>query len=68
MAGNVIPFQQLREGQQGIVCDEVRRVNRGWKLETAKKKLIKKVNDIKRRINQRGQVTEYYIGMHGFCR
>ena len=38
-----IPFDRLRNREQrGIVCREVRIVNRGWRLKTAEEKLKKK--------------------------
>ena len=58
-----IPFERLRNRQQrGIVCGEAIRARRGGRLDTTENNLIRKVDDIIRRINQRGEVTDYYIG------
>ena len=62
MADNLIPFQQvLNRQQRGIVFDQAINARIGWRLDTAERNLIEKVNDIIRR-NRREQVTEYYIG------
>ena len=62
MANNRVNLEQLCGGQQGIVCDERIDARRGGKEDTTKNNLIRKVDDIIRRINQRRRVTDYYIG------
>lgn len=46
---------------RGIVSDQAINARKGWRLDTAERNLIEKVNDIIRR-NRREQVTDYYIG------
>ena len=57
-----ITFQQLRDGQPGIVCNEKIDAAERWGLDTAKENLIGRVDDIIRRIDQTEQVTGYYFG------
>ena len=66
MANNVIPFQELRRGQQGIVFDRQHliRVEDSWKTETAQKKFTEQVDKNLKDLGggRRERIAQFYIG------
>ena len=60
---NRITFQQLQDNRErGIVCNEAMNPLNEWQLDEAEENLIVIVDNIIERIDQRGELTDYYIG------